>query len=270
MAKLQIKRPNFLTEFMEIVEDIQSKTSNPLWYRGCSINNYELIPRLYRKKPKQKISDLVELEYKLMTRFRQRSIPFHDKTLENDWEYLFFMQHHGVPTRLLDWSENPFIAFYFAVITNHFNVADKKIKYTNPASIWILDPVVWNRSSLKEQSFDQGIISTCDEEINGYKPMQKFTGINELPIAVYGTHNSPNIVAQRGVFTIFGQNMQPMEKIYEKENYTKDYLIKITLNKSVLPKMRASIFNYGITESVVFPDLQGLAKEIRRIFGFEV
>lgn len=48
-----------------------------------------------------------------MIRFRQRSIPFSDRSLQDDWEALFFMQHYRVPTRLLDWSENPFISFHF-------------------------------------------------------------------------------------------------------------------------------------------------------------
>jgi hypothetical protein len=93
--------------------------------------------------------------------------------------------------------------------------------------------------------------------------------LNE-PVALYGSHNSARIVAQRGVFTIFGQNNKPMEISYDKENYPKDCLIKVTLLRSKLNDIRNSLLNYGVTESVVFPDLQGLASEIRRTFGFEV
>ena len=57
----------------------------------------------------------MRLEKLLLARFQQRSIPFHSRSLADSWEWLFFMQHYGVPTRLLDWSESPLMALFFAV-----------------------------------------------------------------------------------------------------------------------------------------------------------
>ena len=45
---------------------------------------------------------------------------------KDEWNMLFFMQHYGVPTRLLDWTENPLIALYFAVMSSPFTVETKK------------------------------------------------------------------------------------------------------------------------------------------------
>jgi hypothetical protein len=90
-----------------------------------------------------------------------------------------------------------------------------------------------------------------------------------IPLALYGAHNSPRIVAQRGVFTVFGQNRKPMEEVYDKENFPANCLIKVTLTRARLQKMRKSLLSYGVTESVIFPDLEGLAWEIKRNFGFE-
>jgi hypothetical protein len=134
----------------------------------------------------------------------------------------------------------------------------------------LLDPVCWNRHALKHESYDQGILSTTDEQIKGYKPTARFTNMNDLPVALYGAHNSQRIVAQRGVFVIFGKNKSTMEKIFDLQNFPENCLTKVTLDKEVLPSIRRSILNHGITESVVFPDLEGLAKEIRRTFEFEV
>lgn len=269
MPKYGEKKPKSFSEFINIIEEIQQKNNNQLWYRGCGKSNNSLIPSLYRHKTKKKIKELVELEYQLMTRFRLRSIPFHDRSLEDDWESLFFMQHYKVPTRLLDWTENPFIAFHFAVMSSDIKFKDNKLVFDHPAAIWILDPITWNRHALRHESFDQGILSTSDEQMKGYKATPKYTKMNKLPVALFGAHNSPRIVAQRGVFMIFGEGVSPMEKLYEKENFPQDSLVKITLNKSILPKMRATILSHGITESVVFPDLEGLAREIRREFEFE-
>jgi hypothetical protein len=270
MSKFQEKRPRSFTEFVAFVEAIQKKRTKSLWYRGCSDSNYRLIPRLYRHRKRTQVNELTELEYQLMTRFRQRSIPFHNKSLENDWESLFFMQHYGVPTRLLDWTENPFIALYFAVMSSSPVYKKNRVTYKKSAAVWILDPVCWNRHALKHESYDQGILSTTDEQIKGYKPTARFTNMNDLPVALYGAHNSQRIVAQRGVFVIFGKNKSTMEKIFDLQNFPENCLTKVTLDKEVLPSIRRSILNHGITESVVFPDLEGLAKEIRRTFEFEV
>jgi len=190
--------------------------------------------------------------------------------LTDDWETLFIMQHYGIPTRLLDWTENPFIAFYFAVMLAEYRYDGHNIIFKKPAMIWILDPIKWNRHALRHESFDQAVLSTSDEQIKGYKPADKFIGMNDLPVAMYGAHNSPRIVAQRGVFVIFGQNMLPMEKLYNYKKYPENCLIKVVLERGKLSKMRKAILSHGITESVVFPDLEGLAKEIRRTFEFEV
>ena len=93
--------------------------------------------------------------------------------------------------------------------------------------------------------------------------------MNVQPVALYGSHNSPRIVAQRGVFTIFGKSTKGMEETYVSEAFPNNCLMKIVLDRSILPAMRASVLNNGITESVVFPDLEGLAREIKRDFQFD-
>ncbi|HEX9652664.1 MAG TPA: hypothetical protein VGA99_03050, partial [bacterium] len=117
--------------------------------------------------------------------------------------------------------------------------------FREAATVWILDPVKWNRHSLSHQSFDGGILSPGDEALKGYKPTQTFSGMNNHPVALYGTHNSPRIVAQQGVFTIFGQNTVPMEKAYEKEDFPTGCLVKVTIERSVIKGMRASLLRHG-------------------------
>jgi FRG domain len=179
-----------------------------------------------------------------------------------------------VPTRLLDWTENPFIAFYFAVTGALFKVRrrrgqDASLTYSSDASIWILNPVAWNKHALRQQSYGGEVLTPGDAALHPYKPLTKFSDMYVDAVALYGAHNSPRIVAQRGVFTIFGQRTIPMEQSYEKEKFPQDCLLKVDLDRSVLPEMRASILNQGITESVVFPDLDGLAREMKREFKFE-
>ncbi|AST88854.1 FRG domain-containing protein [Ralstonia pseudosolanacearum] len=271
MAKVPEIKPKSFTEYVQEVERLNGSAEDPIWFRGAGKSSYELIPTLYRHSQKKTVHEIAKLERDTMIRFRQRSIPFSDRSLQDDWEALFFMQHYRVPTRLLDWSENPFISFYFAVMSAKFSV--KKggdLPFSEDAAIWVLDPVKWNRHALSHQSYDGGILVTKDTELSGYQPQTMFTKMNNHPVALYGAHNSPRIVAQRGVFTIFGQNLSPMETAYDKAAFPDGALKKIVLDKAILPALRKSILSYGITESVVFPDLDGLAQEMRRDFGFEV
>jgi hypothetical protein len=267
------KRPKSFGEYIALLEEYQSKSGGVLWFRGTGKARHPLLPTLYRHKRHRTAAALGDLERQLIVRFRQRSIPFLTSSLADDWDMLFFMQHYGVPTRLLDWTENPFMGLYFAVMSSPFRGKMKAgqpvLSFRSDAAVWMLDPVAWNRHALKHQGFDRGILTPSDETLQSYRPKTQFPEMNVQPVALYGAYNSPRIVAQRGAFTIFGQNLKGMEKAYVKEKFPKSCLTKIVLKRSVLPAMRAAILNHGITESVVFPDLDGLAKEIKRGFEFE-
>jgi len=275
MPKVTEKTIESFKQYVSLVERMQSKAKKSLWFRGCGNGQLALIPSLYRHKKKKKKSDIEELEQRLMTRFRQRSIPLVNRPLDEDWDTLFFMQHYGIPTRLLDWTENPFIAFYFAVMSGRFfpkrakDDDDPTLRFSKDATVWILDPVAWNNHALKQQSYVGGVLTPGDAALNRYKPLTKFDEMHTHPVALYGAHNSPRIVAQRGVFTIFGQDTVSMEKVYENDKFPKSSLTKLIFPKKALPGMRYSILSHGITESVVFPDLEGLAREMKREFGFE-
>lgn len=266
------EKPSSLPAFLEFVEDIQSEVDSSLWFRGCGRASYKLQPSLYRHKDAKTPSQVAELERKLMARFRQRSLPYHSRPLDKDWNTLFFMQHYGIPTRLLDWTENPLIALHFALMGAVYkkNKTKGTITYTEDATVWVLNPATWNQRALEHQSYTGGALTPGDDPLTGYTPnTTSFADMNRFPVALYGEHNSPRIVAQQGVFTIFGQILSPMEKIYLDHNFPENSLIRITIKKTSIENIRKSLLRHGITESVVYPDLEGLAMEIKRSFGFQ-
>jgi hypothetical protein len=106
--------------------------------------------------------------------------------------------------------------------------------------------------------------------LDGYAPAVDMGLMNSEPVAMYGIHNSPRIVAQRGVFTIFGKNTKPMEQIFMDHGFSQECLKKLVLPSDKIANLLRSVVSIGYTDSVVFPDLDGLAREIRRAFNFEV
>jgi hypothetical protein len=270
MATVRIEKVTSLPRYLELVEQAQVRAAQSLWYRGCGSAKYQLLPSLYRHQRLKTPEQLADIERQLMTRFRQRSIPYHSRSLVDDWEALFFMQHYSVPTRLLDWTENPLIALHFALMGATRTVTRSgRRAFRSDAAVWMLDPVAWNRHALRHVSFEGGVLSPDDEAIKGYRPTPKFAGMHNQPVALYGAHNSARIVAQQGVFTIFGRNTEPMEQVFKADGFPAECLTKIMVQKSLILPLRKSLLSHGVTESVVFPDLEGLAREIKRIFGFE-
>ncbi len=139
MPRLTEYRPKSLPEYLERVEKLQHKAGHPLWFRGAGKITHPLIPSLYRHPKLISSAAIQELERKLMTCFRQRSIPYHSRDLSDDWEALFFMQHYGVPTRLLDWTENSLTGLHFALMSTTSRKATRgKLKNTKSAAIWVL------------------------------------------------------------------------------------------------------------------------------------
>ena len=153
MPSLRTKRIKSLKEYISFVEAFRGKRTSPAWYRGCGNISHELKPSLYRHKPSRIIEDLMALEKRLVARFQQRSIPFHTRHIANNWEWVFLMQHYGVPTRLLDWSESPLMALFFATSARHELGSRGSPVFKSDAAIWLLDPVQWNKKSVDLKSF---------------------------------------------------------------------------------------------------------------------
>ena len=251
-------------EFMNVIETFQDghKTS---WYRGVGNASYELSPSIFRHPKKKQIEKIRELEVELASVFEQRSPPFVAQSFNDEWEQMFFMQHYGIPTRLLDWTESPFIALYFALSSCERTIAGKP---KHDAAFWMLDPAAWNRGALRDISYDSGILNPNREQVKSYSPKGDLAERKNLPVMIYGTHNSPRIVAQRGMFALFGKSVDPMEKSYKSGGFDSGVLQQVIIPKANRDRIATSLFRKGVSDSTIYPDLHGLSMELKRSFGF--
>jgi hypothetical protein len=234
-----------------------------LWFRGAGCSAHELLPRLMRDA--QTGEKVFERESRLLTRFRQRSMPYwFEGYPQSDWEHLFAMQHYGVPTRLLDWSENVFVAAHFAlsVETRGHESHEGECR----PSIYCLDPVSWNRKAppLSEYGEATHVLTTVDQDADAYRPLtdRKRT---TTPVAIFGSHNSERIVAQRGTFVVWGRETRSMQDF--ADDLGDSLLWRIELEGDRLETLR-HLRALGFSETMVFPELPSLAQELTRLEGW--
>src|SRR5436305_10934410 len=99
-------------EYVDLVFTITSawmpKNAAPtLWFRGVKSEKFNLIPGAYFLK---NVDELTLALY-----FKDVTPPLLTHQPLDEWEWYYAMQHYGLPTRLLDWSESPLSALYFAL-----------------------------------------------------------------------------------------------------------------------------------------------------------
>ncbi|MPY12216.1 FRG domain-containing protein [Arthrobacter bussei] len=200
-----------------ISQVITREPTKQMWFRGQGCNTHELNPSIWRRMRLKAFPDpvssaqVLDLETRLITRFRQRSLPYWPAGYpQTDWEHLFAMQHFGLPTRLLDWTTNLLMAVYFALdhdVSRCPCGTDRCVP-----TIWLLDPVKLNRSNPRLHGLPIEVLATSDKHVNHWEPGVEDAVFAPDPIAIYGTYNSDRIAAQHGTFTVAGKSMTPLEE----------------------------------------------------------
>jgi FRG domain len=100
--------------FSEFHEAVQSFGKRIVVFRGQRCPDWLLNPKIGRYG-RLKTKDGTTEERTILRLFKERALPHLSFVPDNDWEWLAIAQHHGLPTRLLDWTRNPLVAAYFAV-----------------------------------------------------------------------------------------------------------------------------------------------------------
>jgi hypothetical protein len=216
-----------------------------LWFRGLPNENYNLVPRLHRiPGGYNKI-----LENDLHTKFVIKSRPFIKNKNYTQIEWMHLMQHYGLPTRLLDWTEGALIGLFFAV----------KYQEDNTSCVWIINPGKLNKIVTGKSVIyvtDPVITRSEDEIIQHY---MNTDDLPEIPIAISPSHFDNRIHAQKSAFTLHGYKYNDIINIKISENL-KFYQIRI--KKECAGRIRKQIQLLGIDESTLFPDLEGVSREL--------
>jgi type I restriction enzyme M protein len=224
-----------VTSFEEYQQQVMAHFSPAALFRGVSHSEYQLVPSVGRYlasfeangRTKERLLDEEQFALEI---FEKEAVIHLGRQLRDPWELIVLAQHHGLPTRLLDWSHNPLVALFFAVQSDH----DK-------------DGAVY--------ALEAGIVLDVMDTGEMQKHPRALTQVRQMvPL-----HSAARVVAQASVFTIHNDPTLPWSAIDMK---------KVIIPGQLRNQFRQMLYRYGITSKSLFPGLDGLCRTIRYLkFG---
>lgn len=222
------------------------------WYRGQGDSGWDLKPRLYRLKNAD--------EGEIRIDFERVGIQLAQREPGDEWDWYFLMQHYGAPTRLLDWTDGALLALYFAAKDNlkQRELRKKAGRAACDAAVWVLDAGWLNSVSINTNL----ILLKDSDEVRSYLPFPfRKNKRPKLPISIDPPHVDRRLAAQRSHFTLHGTDHLGLEAARKKSRGSR--LKKIVVDGSKSDEILEQLAACGISETTVFPDLEGLGREVQ-------
>ena len=272
-----MKHVDSLESYLARVKALRRKETT-LWYRGISDRSYSILPGFYWRNLRSEVSLAAEFissapQYAAGATPR---LPDSD-ALGGCWEWYFLMQHYGMPTRLLDWTENPLVALYFALC----KVGAEHKDNISPC-VWAMCPAVLNEKAANDASvfvpgreFSQYWLFRQNEaELNRCDPYSmrsfRFNGkrySNKFPLAIYPVRRNRRIIAQQGVFTVHGASGDGLETVLGTSSdcsKVDSKIISILIDPDSSEFILDELNGLGVHELGLFPELPNLARHLVR------
>jgi len=224
-------------------------------FRGLSDKNFTLKNSFLRN-----CGNNTTLEYHLLRSFRKYG-QLEPSVNLSEWRLLTIAQHHGLPTRLLDWTYSPFVAAHFAT--------DDISRYDCDGVIWNVDFVKVNRMlpvSLKHVLDDTGSNTFTIEMIEeAVKNLKEFDALDPGNLVIFFEPPSiaARIVNQYAFFSVMSSATTILDDWLLRHP---DSFRRIIIPKELKWEVRDKLDQANITERILFPGLDGLAEWLRRYY----
>ena len=274
---------NSLGNFVDRVRELREAWGLPkhkeLWFRGESKDYKDTIlrPELYRptndSTPLKQISKLLSIENELHEEFMRNAAEYQSVT-DDDWVWdsYFLMQHHDGPTRLLDWSDGALMALHFALRNKKDDGEDARVYVLEPYRLaerlrHLPDRAVaeetWKNYVEKHPSSDWDNDDWDELYLPRFDNEREEMPLPRPPLLLDFAHITRRMAAQRGRLIVFGTEPTWLADEYNRT----DALIKlITIPKEFRPSVRQQLRDCGVTESVIYPDMDGIGREMRQLW----
>lgn len=243
-----------VTSWRQFVELVSGDSFNKWAFRGQADETWPLWSKLTRELTNREVhpENWEEQEYYILRYFQRHSFHFVAKMAETDDtpRWLALMQHHGAPTRLLDFSWSPYVAAFFAL---EAATKDSAVWAVNAGAMesYAFGPYSGKRSRpLPPNQVLRGVGADAPDAVVFAEPYFK----NQRLIAQSGTFAWPRDIT-RPLELILGGRPRMMEKI-------------VFRGKEVRREGLKELLLMNITNATLFPDLDGLAKSLNCMLQF--
>lgn len=261
-------------------EQRNANPDRPLLFRGQECVGWPLLPsigRRYSPRDGYREDDAFEAEWKLLQEFMLRGTPLLEREPKTTWEWVAIGQHHGLPTRLLDWTRNPLAALHFALGRPGSDQAE------SDGAVWILKPrnapytaegfqsttEQWLSNISRKKGGDPDLVADMmdkephDESLA--KHWRRLFVLQHIALAdqskkadvflLQPPHGIQRIVAQDALFTVSTKPQIPFDQISGGD------VVKITVRAKHEVRQELQWIS-GLTGATLFPDLDGLAQTL--------
>lgn len=228
-------------------------------YRGMADTRWPLLTSLDQLGGTDPPHTKGDLEEHLLRNFIRYSRPHLNSPPANEWELLATAQHHGLPTRLLDWSYSPLVAAHFAT-ANAVHDSDRVV--------WRLD---WHRLhehfKLPKLALLLEDLQTIFDQEQPFTPWRLFQSQTpSFACLIEPPSLNPRIVAQSAVFTLCSNREQSFDSFLSQQGL-ESLLTKFIIPAAEIGYVRDQLDLAGLDERLIFADLGGVAARMRRYYS---
>lgn len=283
---------NNIQDYMNAIEKLKTKysystgefnntTIEPRFlFRGHGNHDkYKLEPKIFRTKKTQTgfVTQFSQLEYNILADFISEAKAY-EKNIYDIQTWLEIAQHYKIPTRLLDFTENPLVALYFAC----------RSKTDTKASVWMVNEKTYekkfcNAPYLKMTVDSQNTVSTIiQREIVLFGKLDQ----NTLPAYEYPWIYKPQYVDERmqlqsSMFMIWGSRRCALTEMISQNDYmnfddneviTSDspgFLCALEIDSKAKQELLEQLDMLGINEKFIYPGLEGIGKTIAKKYSID-